>query len=191
MIPATDRPTTNSPARYVIEWNGQTETGLTATQVAELLESERYRDMRIYRIHRLDPNGRMELVGVPRDRFQLEDCFLFYRRSECASRGDFDALVRAAERTPPPCRARVQLAEVGAAAGSHVVAIVYPAEFSGEMSAWLAAIQYAGGDTVEGGTSDVAGYESIRRRLIDRAQLWGTEDGTLAATSTDRLASGA
>lgn len=67
--------------RYVVDFGHETVSGFTAREVAALLESEQFRDIRVYRIHNAYPDGRMELVGVDNTRFNLEDCFLFFRAS--------------------------------------------------------------------------------------------------------------
>jgi len=165
---------------YVVDFGDQTGVGLTAREVGELLESERNRHIRIYKIHQAYPDGRMELVGVSHARFGLEDCFIFYRSNAADSRADFEALGRAARQTPPPCRARVHLSELPGAATPHVVAILYPAEYADEMSAWLSGIGYDGGDLVDAGVSHAGGYLEAQPIVADRLQLWGTQDGTLA-----------
>lgn len=169
--------------QYVVDFGDHNETGATYQRVATLLESKANRHLRIYRIHRVEPNGRMELVGVPAERFQIEDCFLFYGRDADRARGDFNDLVRRAAQAPPPCRAKLQLARLDAEGEPYVVALIYPAEFSNAMSAWLTGIDYAGGETAEGGVGRVAGYLACAR-VLERVQLWGTLDGTLPAADS-------
>ena len=101
---------------FVVELGDQTAVGIAAHEVAAILESERHAHARVFRIHRAYPDGRMELVGVARERFNLEDAFLFWRANERDARQDFDRLRRAAAATPPPCRTRVHLAHVPSAA---------------------------------------------------------------------------
>ena len=56
---------------YVFDFGGHTGVGFTAQEVAELLESEKYRDCKVYKIHRAYPDGRLELKGVRAEIFQL------------------------------------------------------------------------------------------------------------------------
>ncbi|MCK6485250.1 MAG: hypothetical protein HUU22_17425 [Phycisphaerae bacterium] len=175
--------------RYVVDFGHETVSGFTAREVAALLESEQFRDIRVYRIHNAYPDGRMELVGVDNTRFNLEDCFLFFRAAATQARADFDALRGAADRDPPPCRARVHLAKLPDAPRPHVVAMLFPAEYADDVSAWLLRNDLQPGDVVEGGVSRAGEYASMSDALIvDRLQLWGIEDGTLAEHDADHVA---
>jgi len=166
---------------FVVDFGGETVVGLSARQVAALLDSEKFSHIKIFRIHRATPDGRMELVGVSRERFQLEDGFVFFRATEAAARGDFERLEALAAATPPPCRARLHLVRLPDVDRPCVTALLYPAEYSEEFSAWLMGIGFDGGDRVEGGIGVATRY--LQREdalLVDRAQWWGTLDGTLA-----------
>ena len=46
--------------------------------MAELLESEHYRDGKVYKIHKATPDGRIELKGLPNETFQLEAGMFFH-----------------------------------------------------------------------------------------------------------------
>ena len=67
-------PKIDTPERYVglyvIDFRGQCGVGYTAEEVAELLESEKYTDVKVYKIHQARTDGTMELAGVPRDQWQ-------------------------------------------------------------------------------------------------------------------------
>lgn len=179
MSPSDPNSTQPAAGSFIVHHDGQTSGGLSAAQVAELLEAHPGADLKIYRVHRVQPNGQMELVGVSAERFQLEDGFFFLRDSLESARADFLALCRLAENTPPPCRASVQLAELAGAWRPFAVAMLYPAEYGPDMSEWLLRIGYEGGSTVEGGVSAVTSYLSAERKVVFRHQLWGTLDGTL------------
>ncbi len=178
-----------SAAQYAVEIDGGVKQPLTAAEVAVLLEENPRAGLRVYRVHRALPDGRMELVAVPVDRFQLEDCFLFYSRDAAAARADFDALRTLGRSDPPPCRAKLQLADLEAGAHRFVVALLYPAEYAEEMSAWLLRHAYRGGVLAEGGMSQVPRYYEAARNVLDRHQFWGTQDGTLS--QADRSVRGA
>ncbi len=175
-------PRLDDPVRYtglyVFDFGDSVAVGYTATEIAVLLESERHAEGKAYKIHRAYPDGRLELKGVSPARFRVEDGFFFYRKDADVARQDFDELKRLADATPPPCRCRLHLASISGASHPNVVALIYPAEFSDEMSAWLKAIDYAGGDFVEGGPSQVAGYQEARATRLAEHQLWGTLDET-------------
>ena len=162
---------------YAFDFGDWTAIGYTADEVAMLLEQERYRDGSVYKIVRVSPGGQMEMRGVTRSRFELESGMLFFRAGLAEARADYDAMLRAAESTPPPCRAFVQLGELGSAdAGPSearfVTALIYPAEYEDEIAAWLEQADYRGGATVEAGPSVVSNYYDQRTRIIDRRQLW-------------------
>ena len=165
------------PGLFVFDFGDWTATGCTAAEVAILLESERFRAGKVYRIQRVTPDGRMELRGVPNERFQLESGLMFFRERAPAATDDFRTLTMLAEATPPPCRAFLQLADRGEDAGAsrYVVALVYPAEFEDDVAAWLLEIGFAGGDTVEGGPSSVTNYYDEPKAILDRRQLWTRE----------------
>jgi hypothetical protein len=176
-------PQVNDPTRYaglyVVDFGGQVAVGYTASEVEVLMDHERYRGCRVYRIYQAYPDGRMELRGVDATRFQLEEGMLFYRGEEATARADYDALLRSARRNEPPCRCQVQLARLDGAEYPFVTALIFPAEYSDDISRWLLDAEYAGGTIVEGGVSLVAEYQSARPVILAREQLWwGTADGT-------------
>lgn len=158
---------------YVVELNGQTAVGYTAEEVATLLESEANRTAKVFRIYRAWPNGQMELVGVHPERFQLESGLFFFRDTESAARADYEALLTWAGEHAAPCRAKVQLAHLaGQAGGEYCVALIYPAEYEEDVSAWLSAGNYAGGEQVEGGISAVTTYQEAKWDVLAGEQLW-------------------
>ena len=63
---------------YVVDFGDNTGVGFTAQEVAELFESEQYKDCKAYKIHRAYPDGKLELKGVRRDIFQLEAGMFFF-----------------------------------------------------------------------------------------------------------------
>jgi len=184
---------TNKPlaGQYVVVQGNQTTSGVSAADVAALLESKDAVDIKIFKIRYVHPDGRIEMAGVPNERFQLEDGFLFFHRDLHAARTDFLTLCRLADQSPPPCRAKVQLANLSGALAPHVVALVFPAEYSDEVAAWLASIAFEGGELVESGVSRVTDYYDAQKTISFRQQLWGTQDGSLAAEQTSRRAAGA
>jgi hypothetical protein len=175
-LPKLDNPTSYA-GLYVFVHAGATTVGFTAAEVAVLLDSEKYRDGKVYKIRRVEPDGRMELVGVPADRFQLEAGMFFCSQTVEQARADFDSLVGLAKATPFPCRAKIQRATLPGAGYPHVVALIYPAEFDDDVAARLLEAGYAGGQLVDAGASHVADYY-FRATVIDREQVWGVLDNT-------------
>ena len=171
-------PNLETPQRYrglyVYDFGEWSAVGYTAEEIALLLESEKYRDGKVYKIVRAYPDGTLELRGVAHPRFQAEAGMFFNRDDLGAARADFAALNRLADAQPPPCRASAHLAERSPAAGvaRYVTALFYPAEYDEEMSRWLADLNYAGGDLAEGGSSHVTNYQVESPRILERTQLW-------------------
>ena len=115
----------------------------------------------------------MELRGVSAERFQLESGMFFPRNDLTASREDFEALRSAAKLEPPPCRAKLHLADRGEGhAARYVVGLVFPAEYEDDVGRWLVGIDYSGGDVAEGGISHATQYNEESRTVLDRHQLW-------------------
>ncbi len=174
-------PTVQDPERmtglYLFDFGDWTAVGYTAEEVGLLLESEQYRDGKVYRIERAAPDGSMELRGVSTERFQLESGMLFYCDSEADARRDYAELDRRADEQRPPTRAFLHLADRGSdvTSGRFVVALVYPAEFDADVSRWLVELDYAGGAWVEGGTSVVTDYYAQQNDILERKQLWSRQ----------------
>jgi hypothetical protein len=166
---------------YVFDFGDQAAVGYTAEEVAALLDSQRYADGKVYRIHRALPDGTIELAGVPTERFQLEDGLFFYRSSSDAARIDFQTLKQLAEETPPPCKAKVVLARIPGARYPNVNTLIFPAESTHEISDWLTRIGYEGGDFVEGGISQVSDFYAAEARIFEKTQLSGAPDASRPA----------
>ena len=159
---------------YVFDFGDHVGVGFTAEEVAELLESERYKDGKAYKIHRAYPDGRLELKGVPAEKFQLEAGMFFYCRDEATARADFTRLGDLAVRAAPPCRAKVHLARH--TNGEYVVALIYPAEHDDEVSSWLLENEYRTAGEAEGGTGAVERYYQAKPEILDRHQLFGVSE---------------
>jgi hypothetical protein len=180
-------PTLEKPDRYqglyVFDFGDHAGVGFTAEEVAELLESERYKDAKVYKIHRAYPDGRLELKGVPAQRFQVEAGMFFYSEDAATAKVDFKRLIELAVRAAPPCRAKVHL--VRYEDDRSAVAIIYPAEYDDEMSRWLLAGEYRTVGEVEGGIGVVERYYQERPKVLDRHQLFG--DGEVTSRTGEEL----
>jgi len=145
--------------------------GFTAEEVAELLESEKYKDCKVYKIHKAYPDGRLELKGVPAQTFQLEAGMLFYSTDLETANRDFKRLINIAVQAAPPCRAKVQLAKYSD--DKFAVALIYPAEYDDEVSLWLLEGEYKTAGAAEGGTGAVQRYYDQKPEILERHQLFG------------------
>lgn len=170
-IPELEGPE-NYGGLYVFDFGDeQTAVGYTAEEIAVLLDSDRYKDGKVYRIHRALPDGTLELQGVARERFATEEGLFFYRTDPDAAHADLKALESFAQATPPPCRMKVQLARLKDGL-TQVVAMIHPAEYSADVSSWLNSADFQGGDRVEGGVSAVTDYYAAQPEVLERRQWW-------------------
>jgi len=159
---------------YIFDFGDHAGVGFTAEEVAELLESEKYKDGKVYKIHRAYPDGRLELKGVRAESFQLEAGMFFYASDLETAKSDFKRLVDLAVKTAPPCRANVQLARY--ANDKFAVAIIYPAEYDEDVSSWLLAGDYKTAGAAEGGIGSVQRYYDYKPEILDRHQLFGKSE---------------
>jgi hypothetical protein len=159
---------------YIFDFSDHVGVGFTAEEVAELLESEKYKDGKVYRIHRAYPDGKLEIKGVPAQTFELEAGMFFYSGDLETTRRDFKALVNLAVRTAPPCRAKVHLGKYDDE--KYVVALIYPAEYNDSVSSWLLEGEYKTSGAAEGGIEAVQRYYDQQVEVLDRHQLFGTSE---------------
>ena len=159
---------------YVYDFGEWTAVGYTADEIAILLESEATSGGTVYKIYRVWPDGRMELRGIAPERFRIESGMFFYRGEPDAAEADCASLLAAANHTPPPCRAYVQVAERTAAlpAAHFVTALIFPGEYEEEIGQWLLRVDYHGGDLAEGGPSHVSNYYAEAKQILRQEQLW-------------------
>ena len=159
---------------YVFDFAEHTGLGFTAQEVAELLESEKYKDCKVYKIHKAYPDGKLELKGIRAEIFELEAGMFFYSSDSETARRDFKELVNLAVKAAPPCRAKVHLAKYSD--DKFAVAVIYPAEYDDEISRWLLDGEYKTIGAVEGGVGAVQRYYDCRPEILDRHQLFGESE---------------
>jgi len=155
---------------YVVDFGDCSSVGFTAEEVAELLESEMFKDCRVYKIHKAYPDGRLELKGVPNQTFQLEMGMFFYSSDLQTARQDFSALVELAVKAAPPGRAKIHLAKYNDK--KFAVALIYPAEYNDEFSSWLLDGNYKTAGPAEGGIEATQRYYNSSAEIIERHQLF-------------------
>jgi hypothetical protein len=169
---------------YIFDFGGHTGVGFTAQEVSELLESEKYRDSKVYKIHKAYPDGKLELKGVPTETFQLEAGMFFYSSDIETARRDFKELVDLAVKAAPPSRAKVHLSRYDE--DKFVVALIYPAEYDDEFGSWLLDGSYKTSGAADGGISAVQQYYNNQPKILDRHQLFG-ESETISRTGEELL----
>ncbi len=172
---------------YAVDFGEHSSVGYTAEEVAELLESEKFKDCKVYKIHNAYPDGRLELKGVSPQTFQLESGMFFFADNLGCARNDFERLTNLAVTNCPPCRAKIHLAKL--ADDKYATALIYPAEYDDDISNWLLENDYKTQGPVEGGVSSVTSYYDAKPQILERNQLfaqteWQSRSGSelLAAT---------
>jgi hypothetical protein len=183
-LPKLDRPD-RYVGLYVFDFGDHAGVGFTAQEVAELLESERTKEGKVYKIHQAYPDGRLELKGVPTQTFQLEAGMFFLSQSEAQAHDDYRRLVGLAVTSRPPCTAKVHLARY--ADDSCVTAVIYPAEYDDEVSSWLLKGGYRTAGAAAGGVEAVRRYYDQAPQVLERHQLYG-EPAIESRTGAELLA---
>jgi len=171
---------------YIFDFGDHAGVGFTAQEVAELLESEKYRDGKVYKIHKAYPDGKLEIKGVPAETFQLEAGMFFYSSEIETAQRDFRQLINLAVKAAPPSRAKVHLSQYSDE--KFVIALIYPAEYDDEFSSWLLEGHYKTSGVAEGGVEAVQRYYDYQPEILDRHQLFG-ESETISRTGEELLGS--
>jgi len=165
---------------YIFDFGDGIAVGYTAKEIAILLESEEYSDGKVYKITNIDKDGRAHLKGIPVELFQLENGFFFCSQNSEDAKRDFEELCQLAEKEPLPCTCKIHLAKLNySPMFSHVVALIFPAEYEDDISNWLLKIDYKGGESVDCGISHVTNYYG-NSTVSDTRQFFaqGLEDRT-------------
>jgi len=170
---------------YIFDFGEHAGLGFTTEEVAELFESEKYKNCKAYKIHKAYPDGKLELKGVRAEIFQLEAGMFFYSSALERARRDFKALVNLAVKTAPPCRAKVHLAKYND--NKFVTALIHPAEHDDEISTWLSDGEYKTIGAAEGGIEAVRRYYDYKPEVLDRNQLFGKSE-LMSRTGKELLA---
>lgn len=163
----------NSPkyvGLYVIDFGDHSAVGFTAEEVAELIDSEHFKDCKFYKIYRAYPDGKMELKGVPIGTFDLEMGMFFYAFDAEVAEKDYHKLISLATEAAPPSKAKVHLAKYSD--DKFAVTLIYPAEYNEEFSSWLCAAEYKTAGPAEGGAEAVERYYRDRPEILQRHQLF-------------------
>jgi hypothetical protein len=159
---------------YVFDFGDHCGVGFTAEEVAELFESEKYKDCKAYKIHKAYPDGKLELKGMRAEIFQLEAGMFFYSSDLKTAKRDFKGLVNLAVKTAPPCRAKVHLAKYND--NKFMAALIYPAEYDDQISTWLLDGGYKADGVADAGIGAVQKYYDAELQILDRHQLFGKSE---------------
>jgi len=158
---------------YVVDFGESSSVGFTAEEVAEILDSEKYKDCKVYKIHNAYPDGRLELKGVRSETFQLEAGMFFYETDPGTARRDYENFIKIAVDSAPPCRAKLHLAKYSE--DKFASALIYPAEYDDEISRWLLDNNYRTAGSVEAGIGAVQRYYDRKPEVLERHQLFARQ----------------
>jgi len=170
---------------YVVDFGESSSVGFTAEEVAEILDSEKYKDCKVYKIHNAYPDGRLELKGVCSETFQLEAGMFFYETDPGTARKDYENFIKIAVDSAPPCRAKLHLAKYSE--DKFASALIYPAEYDDEISRWLLNNDYRTDGPAEGSTDAVQRYYDAKPEILERHQLFA-QTSLESRTGTELLA---
>jgi hypothetical protein len=141
---------------YIFDFGDHAAVGYTADEIEVLLNSPQHCRGRAYKIHHATPEGILSLRGRSRLDLGVNEFMAFGRATEQQARQDFDTLKHVALQHPPPAVVRWHLAADPRADWPHYTVLIYSAEHTEQISRWLQAIGFEGGDTVEGGAYPAA-----------------------------------
>ncbi len=162
---------------YIFDFGDQVALGYTAAEIAILLDHDKFKGGKVYKIYRAYPDGRLEIKGVAGQKFLQESDMVFWFDTLASAGQAFEQLRQSADQITPPCRSKVQLSTCTGPPLRHCIAVIYPAEFEEEMGRWMLDIDFQAGFAVEAGPSVVSRYYDISQ-VRDSFQLWGTADQT-------------
>jgi len=114
-----DTPTPTDPqhlaGRFVVDFAAGRQTGLTAETIIEHLNDLEWDALGIYKIHRVDESGNLELVGVTDEDFDDVGGVFLTAADVRVARAGYERLIERARTAPPPCRVGLSMAKAGTA----------------------------------------------------------------------------
>lgn len=123
--------------RFIVHFEGATQTGVAAHEVLEYLNDEKTPVRDVFQIHRVDEEGRMELVGLAREDLKIPGGILVLRETVKDAREVYDDLLESAVETPPPCRVDMRLSRLSDPS-RFGVALLFPSVCTDAVMHWLA-----------------------------------------------------
>jgi len=145
---------------YAVHFPHGVSVGYTLEEIQTLQTEPEYADVRVYRIHRVDDHGNIELAGVsPRD-LAAEDTILFASADPKRATRDFAALQQHAASHPLPSPARLELIDLPDQNHPHAVSLTYPRAAGPAVTTWLQSANFTPGETAIGG----AEAKNLRRQ---------------------------
>lgn len=169
--------TTPQPGRFVVRLRGATQQYLAAHEALELLDQDAHAVLEIFRVHRAYPDGRLDLVGVTPAALREVDGMLLLCDNAGQARAEYDGLIAAALRSPPPCRIDMRFAHARDFDSSHVVAMTYSAACGEGVAQWLVAVGFDSGARMDASPSHRRRFESALSQVILSTTLEPSDSG--------------
>lgn len=169
-LPPLDRPQ-DYVGLFVYDFGDHISVGYTAEEINTLQSSPRHRGGAVYRVHRADEAGRLELQGMQAERLDRQEGLIFTFGDEPRARRDYATLHRGAQADPLPCPTKLLLARLEATGPAFAVALTYPAYASGPVSTWLSRLGFEGGDSATGGAAALARFRTAGTATLDSCDL--------------------
>ncbi|HPF37164.1 MAG TPA: hypothetical protein P5081_00555 [Phycisphaerae bacterium] len=156
----------NIAGRFVVKLGSQTIHGASADEVIELLKSEGDDVTELFVIHRVTPEGHLELAGVRPDALTQRDCLMFSRSSVADARRDYDQILEYASASPPPCSIDMRFGHARSLAPSHIVILIFPSACQAAVGGWLNGAAFDPGDSVEASPQTLEAFESAGPQVV-------------------------
>jgi len=158
--------------RFVVEYAGSRDTGLTADVIRDRLSDPEWGALGIYKIHRVDEEGRLELVGVEDEDFDDDGALFLTGQDVKGARAGYERLIGFARSAPPPCRIALNMARTGSGdTRRYVVALELPAICLDSAARWLDAASPEGLSRSGSGVEALATYQATQPDVIIRDTL--------------------
>ena len=152
--------------RFVVKLATQTINGLSADAVLEMLVSESDAIEKLYVIHRVTPEGRLELVGIDPASLMKPDCLMFSSTKVADARRDYDAILDYAKDNPPPCRVGLQFGHAKSLTPPHIVIMLFPNACQTAVGGWLSGATFEPGEHADGSQHALDAYESASPQIV-------------------------
>lgn len=158
--------------RFVVEFSGSRDTGLTAEAIREHLSDPEWGALGIYKIHRVDEKGQLELVGVEDEDFDDDGGIFLTAADVKGARAGYERLIEYARQLPPPCRIALHMARLGSGdQRQYVVALELPAICLDSTGRWLDIASPEGLNRGERGVEALTTYQTRQPDIIIRDTL--------------------
>lgn len=157
--------------RFVVKWSNQSAQGVSADEAAELVRNSGDDDVEVFIIHRVTPEGRLELAGIEPASLTQRDCMMFSHGNVVGARRDYDAFVTYSATSPPPCRVEMKFGHAKSFEPPHVVILIFPSACQTAMGGWLSDAPFDPGESVEASRHVLEAFEASSPQIVLQTTL--------------------